>query len=123
MVTTIAPLKGVPNSTALPQYASTFDVVAASSGSGFTVNFSSGYQTALEQMISVSNNSSASQVVHGVGYGFLNGSLAADAAVGRTVQEAILKAGSATKALLAAVNVGDTKLEAAILASVGSDST
>jgi hypothetical protein len=76
-VTTIPALKGIQNRHALPRYATMFDVVGASTGTGFTVNFSKDYVTALDDMIRISDNGQASAVIHGVGYGFLNGALAA----------------------------------------------
>jgi len=76
-VATLSPIAGVSPGFALPRYASTFDVIPKSGVPGFTVNFSSRYQTALEKMIGPSSNNDAASCVHGVGYGYLNGSLAA----------------------------------------------
>lgn len=75
-VSSIPALKGVLKPHAVPQYASTFDVVPVSHpGQGFTVNFSTAFEGHLEKMIAVSDNASAAQCVHGSGYGYLNGAL------------------------------------------------
>jgi hypothetical protein len=73
---TISPLAKVLPGNALPRYFSTFDVVPKSGVPGFTVNFSANYQGSLAQMIGPSNNNHAAQCIHGVGYGYINGTLA-----------------------------------------------
>jgi hypothetical protein len=69
-------LKGVKKVNAVPQYATTFDVVPSTSGTGFSVEFSKSFLKHLDLMISISDNGSAGQCVHGSGYGYLNGTLA-----------------------------------------------
>jgi hypothetical protein len=59
----------------LPDFDAMFDVQAASTGSGVTVEFKSTYQTNLHEMISVSSNGDARACVHGLGYGYLSGVL------------------------------------------------
>ena len=74
-VATLSPLAGVSPGFALPRYASTFDVVPKSGVPGFTVNFSSNFQTVLQEMIGPSSNPDAAKCIHRVGYGYLNGAL------------------------------------------------
>lgn len=50
--------------------------VPRSSGTGFSVEFSKTFLKHLDLMISIGENGSAGQVVHGSGYGYLNGALA-----------------------------------------------
>jgi hypothetical protein len=79
-------LKGVSNNVALPQYRAAFKVDDAAGGT-FTVNFANPFAPEtgapthdpvgyLEDMIVVSNNTSAARCVHACGYGYLNGALA-----------------------------------------------
>jgi hypothetical protein len=69
----------------VPSYGNAF--TATSANFKLSVSFSPGFGKALEGMIVPSNNIDASTCVHGVGYGYLNGSLAAggffDASIGR----------------------------------------
>lgn len=86
MAATIPALNGIANTNALPQYAKVFDVVAATSGAGFTVSFKDTYwksggtpgdsnASAMQLMIEQSVNLKAAQVIQGLGYGYLNGAL------------------------------------------------
>ena len=71
----LSPLAGVKEQQALPQYSTTFQVVPASSGTGWSVNFTPDFENHLYEMISISSNGDAAQCVHGSGYGYLNGAL------------------------------------------------
>lgn len=78
-VATIPALKGVAKNHAVPQYTNAFDVIPVTIpalGTSFTVEFTSKFSQHLEKMISISDNSSAAQCVHGSGYGYLIGALA-----------------------------------------------
>ena len=78
MAATIPALQGVARAHAVPQYASVFEVVPRPEpGRGFTVELAAGFKGHLERMIAVSDNGSAAQCVHGSGYGYLDGALAA----------------------------------------------
>jgi hypothetical protein len=57
----------------IPSYSTTF--AAKPLGSTLDIQFTSTFDRALEGMIVPSNNASAAECVHGVGYGYLNGSL------------------------------------------------
>ena len=59
----------------LPNYAAMF--TASPSGGHLQVDFTAGYLKALEDMIVPSDNSAAATSIHGIGYGYLNGCLAA----------------------------------------------
>jgi hypothetical protein len=79
-------LKGISNAVALPQYTTAFKVDDAGGGT-FTVNFADAFAPEtgavtrepvgyIEEMIVVSNNTSAARCIHACGYGYLNGALA-----------------------------------------------
>jgi hypothetical protein len=59
----------------VPTYQIAF--VARPSSSGLRVDFTPEYDSALEEMIVPSHNAPAATCIHGVGYGYLNGALAA----------------------------------------------
>lgn len=61
----------------VPSYRNVFEPKPASLGLRATVAFSPAFDRALEGMIVPSNNAHAAACVHGVGYGYLNGALAA----------------------------------------------
>ncbi|WP_306534552.1 hypothetical protein [Geobacter sp.] len=61
----------------VPSYRNVFEPKPASLGLRATVAFSPAFERALEGMIVPSNNAHAAACVHGVGYGYLNGALAA----------------------------------------------
>lgn len=71
-------LRGIAEVHATPQYASAFEVVPlAGPTAGVTVELTGSIKEHLGKMIAVSDNASAAQCVHGSGYGYLNGALAA----------------------------------------------
>ena len=71
----LSPLAGVQEHHALPKYSTTFQVVPAASGTGWSVEFTPGFQKNLYEMISISSNGDAAECIHGSGYGYLNGAL------------------------------------------------
>jgi hypothetical protein len=76
MAGNIPALRGVAGPHALPQYASAFEVgPPAGPEAGPGVDFAPRFASHLDRMIAVSDNGSAAQCVHGVGYGYLNGAL------------------------------------------------
>ena len=74
----VAVIESDPNLTdlnRLPNYAAVF---SATQGTvNLNVNFSAAYNTALENMIVPSDNNAAATCIHGLGYSYLNGALAA----------------------------------------------
>lgn len=61
----------------VPSYRNVFAVKPTTWGHRVTVTLTPGFNRALEGMIVPSNNADAGTCVHGVGYGYLNGALAA----------------------------------------------
>ncbi len=87
-------LRGAPRITdrhLFPSYSTTF--ATKPSGGTLDIQFTSTFDRALEGMIVPSNNARAADCVHGVGYGYLNGSLSAGGFFDPTTQKGIWVAG------------------------------
>jgi hypothetical protein len=75
-VPNIASATNITNTHRLPNYKAVLTGAPSGGGSSLDVDFTSAFDTALENMIVPSDNTAAAFCVHGIGYSYLNGALA-----------------------------------------------
>jgi hypothetical protein len=73
----LPPLKTCPSELLLPTYAQVIEITESDSEAGWGCEFTPAHVEAMKGMIVRSDNHLASVVVHGLGYGYLDGALAA----------------------------------------------
>jgi len=88
---TIPALNGLQKRHCVPNYAKVFE--ATSSPSGLSLDFTAEYKNAQLKMIGVSDNSKAADCIHGLGYGYLNGTLSSGGFLDTATNEGLWLAG------------------------------